>query len=167
MSPTAAISATASVPSIYRFVLTTLEPLFALSGALMTLGRPDSYAATMTRGAVPYTADTQFLYTQLGGAWLHFAFNAAVVMRLFDDLRLWRWLCAGMLLSDVAYWHSAAQAVGGWAAWAVLADWTSNDWVVFATNLLTISVRILILLGVGVKSGGSGDGIGLVGKAKK
>jgi hypothetical protein len=136
---------------IYRLIITTIEPLFAASGALLAFRDPQSYLATMTRHSIAFTAGSTFLYTELGGAWLYFAFNEAVVLRLFDDLRLWRLLCFGMLLSDVAYCHSAAQAVGGWRAWAILGDWTAEDWVVFWTTTPMVLTRILIVLGIGLK----------------
>ncbi|KAJ9134069.1 hypothetical protein NKR19_g8794 [Coniochaeta hoffmannii] len=103
-------SASASLPSIYSFTLTTLEPLFAINGVFLALFKPQSYLSTMTRDTATVAPDTRFLYTQLAGAWLFFAFVEAVVLRRFDDLRLWRLLCAAMLLSDAAYCHSVAQA---------------------------------------------------------
>jgi hypothetical protein len=92
------------------------------------------------------------LYTELGGAWLYFAFVEAVVLRQFDDLRLWRLLCAAMLLSDVAYCHSVAQAVGGWGPWLVLSDWTVADHAVFWSTAPFALVRVLVVLGVGVRN---------------
>ncbi|KAL1848936.1 hypothetical protein VTK73DRAFT_9981 [Phialemonium thermophilum] len=147
----ATVSAEASVPFVYRLVLTTIEPLFATSGALMAFRSPAAYLSTMTRGATFFLPDTAFVYTELGGAWLLFAFLEAVVLRAFDDLRLWRLLCAGMLLSDAAYCHSAAQAVGGWAQWVVLSRWTAEDWLVFWSTAPMVLVRVLIVLGVGVR----------------
>ena len=145
------VSASSSIPFIYRLVLTTIEPVFAASGALLAFRNPGGYLSTMTRSSASFAPSTTFLYTELGGAWLYFAFVEAVVLRRLDDLRLWRYLCAGMLLSDVAYCHSAAQAVGGWAAWALLSDWRSDDWLVFITTAPMVLVRILIILGVGIR----------------
>jgi hypothetical protein len=71
----------------------------------------------MTRGVVDFASEMSFLHTGLDGAWLYFAFVEAVVFRMSDDERLWRFLCAGMLLSDLAWCHSAAQAVGEWIIW--------------------------------------------------
>ena len=82
----AIISATASLPSIYRLILTTIEPLAALNGALLAFFTPQTYLSTMTRDAAAFRPDTRFLYTELGGAWLYFAFVEAVVLRRFDDL---------------------------------------------------------------------------------
>jgi hypothetical protein len=147
-----AASATTSIPFIYRLVITTIEPLFATMGAILAFTAPENYLSTMTRGSVPFSAGTTFLYTELGGAWLYFAFVEAVVFRLFDDANLWRLLCAGMLLSDFAYGHSAAQAVGGWGVWFKISDWTAEDWTVFWTTAPMVSVKILTVLGVGVRT---------------
>ena len=57
----------------------------------------------------------------------------------------------GMLLSDLAYCHSCAQAVGGWGVWLVVANWTAEDWLV---NLMTwpfVLARCAIVFGIGRK----------------
>ena len=154
MAPTAkqthAISATASLPALYRHTLTTIEPLFALNGAVLAFFTPQTYLSTMTRDSALLTPNTTFLYTEIGGAWLYFAFVEAVVLRQFDDLRLWRMLCWAMLLSDAAYCVSVAQALGGWGAWMALSDWTVSDHAVFWSTVPVALVRLLVVLGVGV-----------------
>lgn len=147
----ASVSAVASIPFIYRLILTTIEPFFAASGALLAFRNPSGYLSTMTRNSTSFVPSTAFLYTELGGAWLYFAFVEVVVLRRFDDLHLWRYLCIAMLLSDAAYCHSVAQAVGGWGAWSSLGDWTIDDWIVLVTTAPMTLVRILIVLGIGVK----------------
>jgi hypothetical protein len=145
------VSARASVPYIYGLILLTIEPLLAVMGSVLVLVDPSTYLGSITRHSVSFAPDTAFLYTSLGGAWMYFAFVEAVVLRLFDDLALWRVLCLGMLLSDFAFCHSTAQAVGGWAAYVRIADWTAEDWVAFATTAPMVLTRISIVLGVGVK----------------
>ncbi|OAA56307.1 hypothetical protein SPI_07918 [Niveomyces insectorum RCEF 264] len=159
-------TSTATIPWAYRLILTTIEPLFAFSGAIMAFRTPEAYLAVMTRDAAAFAEPTTFLYTQLGGAWLYFAFVEAVVLRLFPaDTSLWRVLIVGMLLSDGAYCHGCAQAVGGWQSWADLTQWTRDDWTVFATTAPMVLARVLFVLGVGIRSrhetglasGNSGD----------
>lgn len=112
----------------------------------MVLRDPNNYISNyLTRGAVTYAPETQALYTQLAGAWLMFAFIEAVVLRSFDDLRLWRLLCVAMLPSDVAFAYSAAQAVGGWAAYFDVGSWTREDWGTFLSTLLPLVVRLLVV----------------------
>jgi hypothetical protein len=149
------VSATASVPYIYRLTLTTLEPLFAVNGAFLAFIAPQSYLSTMTRETATVSPDTRFLYTELGGAWLYFAFVEAVVLRQYDDLRLWRLLCVAMLLSDATYCHSVAQAVGGWGPWLDLSRWTVADHAVFWSTAPCALVRLLLVLGVGVRGQGT------------
>ncbi len=148
------MSTTALMPWPYRLIITLLEPIFAFGGAIMVFRDPAAYLVTMTRSAeaTPAAAGPQFIYTQLGGGWLYFAFVEAVVLRYFypTDTRLWRLLCAGMLLSDAAYAHGTAQAVGGWAAWADLAQWTADDWLVFWTTAPMLAARVALVAGVGL-----------------
>ncbi|EFY96262.1 hypothetical protein X797_008477 [Metarhizium robertsii] len=144
------VSASDSVPLSYRLLLTVVEPLFAVNGAILVLLAPERYLSTVTRHGGTFAAESTFLYTLLGGAWLYFAFVEAVVMRACDDVRLWRLLCAGMLVSDVAFCHSAAQAVGGWTSWADLSAWTLDDHLVLWATVPFLVVRVLVVLGIGV-----------------
>ncbi|KAJ2903444.1 hypothetical protein MKZ38_009929 [Zalerion maritima] len=124
------VTASSTLPSWSRFLLLNMEPLFALNGILLSLISPSTYTAVMTRGVlstINYTS-YQWIFTELAGGWLHFAFTEAVVLRMVDDLRVWRLLCIGMLLSDLLYCHSCAEAVGGWGTWLKVWDWTVEDW---------------------------------------
>ncbi|PYI09242.1 hypothetical protein BO78DRAFT_459351 [Aspergillus sclerotiicarbonarius CBS 121057] len=140
-----------TIPFFYRLVITTMEPFFAFCGALQSFLYPTVYMTSMTRGRVSSTPEMDFLHTELGGAWLYFAFVEAVVLRVFDDEQLWRFLCAAMLISDVAWCHSAAQAVGGWGIWSNVSVWSMEDHLMFWTSAPITVMRILIVLGVGLK----------------
>lgn len=156
-STTPAAKASTSIPYILRFPLLWLEPFFALNGAILTLVKPEMYTSTMTRGALQTLHPaSQFIYTELAGGWLHFAFTEGVVLRLVDDVRVWKLLCVGMLLSDMAYCHSCAEAVGGWAEYSVVSRWTMEDWVVTITTWPFVLARIAIVLGIGEKSAQKG-----------
>lgn len=144
-------SAKAALPFIYRLVLLTIEPAFAVMGSILVLTNPAFYAGSVTRHALSFAPDTTFLYTGLGGAWLYFAFVEAVVLRLIDDLFLWRVLCFGMLFSDFTFIHSMAQAVGGWDVYSNLAEWTAEDWAGMAGTAPMVLIRILIVLGIGLR----------------
>lgn len=143
------VKASTSVPSLLRFFLLYLEPIFALGGVILALTKPGDYLSTMSREAITtIQPSSHFVYTQLAGGWLHFAFTEAVVLRYVDDLRVWKLLCVGMLLSDFVYVHSTAEAVGGWAEYAKLGNFTVQDWVVTATTLPFVLTRIGIAAGV-------------------
>ncbi|EGX91408.1 hypothetical protein CCM_05566 [Cordyceps militaris CM01] len=151
MTERAIVPATATVPFAFRFILTVLEPLAALHGAWMCLYNPGRYLAAMTRDAFPLSPSETYIYTTVGGSWIYFAFLEAVVMRLFDDVRLWRYLCAGILMNDAVYCHATAQAVGGWEVWLDVGKWTRDDYVVFWSTWPLIVVRVLVVLGIGLK----------------
>ncbi|KAK3486102.1 uncharacterized protein B0T23DRAFT_246072 [Neurospora hispaniola] len=145
-SPTATASATATIPFLYRIILLYIEPLFAINGAFMVFFQPAKYAAMMTRASVPYDAPSQYLYTQIGSGWLYFAFIQAVILRLYDDLRLWQLLCVGMLLSDAGYSWSVIQGVGGWSQWIKVGEWEASDWTLFWATVPLAVIRVLVLL---------------------
>ncbi|KAF2769702.1 hypothetical protein EJ03DRAFT_350976 [Teratosphaeria nubilosa] len=150
--PPSGRSATATVPAIYRILLLYLEPVFALGGVLLVLTQPQTYTSTMTRASVTsLDPATRFIYTELGGAWLHFAFTEAIALRLLDDVRAWKVLCMAMLMSDLLYCHSVAEAVGGWQAWLVVADWTVEDWIATVTTWPFVLTRFAILFDVGLR----------------
>ena len=142
--------ASEAIPYLLRFPLLWLEPLFSLNGSILTYMSASTYTKTMTRGALPIIQpNSQFIYTELAGGWLYFAFTEAVVLRLVDDVRVWRLLCIGMILSDIAYTHSCAEALGGWSEFLILSKWTAEDWAVALATWPFLFARIAIVLGIG------------------
>lgn len=89
-----------------------------------------------------------------------FAFNEAVVLRLVDDLRVWRLLCWSMLLSDLWHGWSLGEAVGGWGNWLDVGRWKLMDLVVVVSTLLPLVVRLGLVTGVGVRDRTKGLGEG-------
>ena len=153
MSPQPGASASASVPLLLRVLLLYVEPLFALGGVGLALFKPEDYVKSMTKAAVTVVQPgSRFIYTELAGGWLHFAYTEAVVLRLVDDVRIWRLLCAGMLLSDLAYTHSCAEAIGGWSVWLRIWEWTKDDWTITVTTWPFLLARLAIVSGTGLKS---------------
>ncbi|KAK4897379.1 hypothetical protein LTR27_004899 [Elasticomyces elasticus] len=146
------MKATTAVPLLYRVLLQYIEPLFTLGGIALVLMKPEQYLQTMTRGTVALARSSDWLMTELAGGWMHFAFTEVVVLRLIDDLRVWKLLCIGMLLSDLAYTYSLVQAVGGWAEWVQLSHWTSDDWMATILTLPFVLTRVAILAEVGLKT---------------
>jgi hypothetical protein len=152
MPPTRSQTASASIPVIYRFLLLNIEPFFAFGGVLLLALAPTMYTGTMTRHTLTTIQPaSEFIYTELLGGWLHFAFTEGIVLRLVDDYRVWRLLCMGMLLSDAAYVHSCAQAIGGWGVWVQVGGWTVDEWVVTLTTWPFLIARLAIVSGVGMR----------------
>lgn len=86
-----------------------------------------------------------------------FAFNLAIVLRITRDRAVWRTLCAGMLLSDAL--HIAA-SVRELAREGTLGPglWRPADWFNFAILGGVGLVRLAVVLGVGLRSGGKMEG---------
>lgn len=149
----AIIKASETIPGIYRALITNLEPAFALAGAILLLVKPEQYLSSLTRGAgaAAYVPSHQWIYTQLAGGWLVIVFCEGVILRLVDDLRVWRLVCIGVLLSDALYTHSCAQAVGGWNEWLQITHWTLEDWTVTVTTWPFVLTRLAIVLGLSIQ----------------
>lgn len=148
--------ATTAIPTVYRVLINSFEPFFAFAGAILLFVKPSQYLDSITRGqgARLYHPSQQWIYTELAGGWLLIVFLEAVLLRLVDDLRVWRLVCMAMLLSDVCYTHSCAQAVGGWAEWLNLAHWTVEDWTCAVTTWPFVLCRVAILSGIAVQEDG-------------
>ncbi|KAF2757771.1 hypothetical protein EJ05DRAFT_476980 [Pseudovirgaria hyperparasitica] len=144
-------SAVQTIPFLYRLLIQTIEPIFTIGGSYVGLTQLNFYLHSMTRGAVTLAPNANFIGTQLVGGWMFFAFTEAVVLRAIDDLNVWQWIIYGMLLSDVAYCHSVAQAVGGWGEFVKVQNWTVDDWTVTLMTLPFVLSRVCIALGIGLK----------------
>ena len=164
------------IPLPYRILLLWFEPLAALNGAYLSHFDPAYFLNVMTPQAYNpsfsplsrpspsdpkqsiYDPRTQIIYTLLASTYVLFAFNEAVVLRITDDIRVWKALVLGILLCDAGHL---------WAAWKVLGDggvaglrW--EDWVNLVMILGPGALRVALCLGVGIKEDGSKRG----GKAK-
>lgn len=143
--------ASTALPFFYRFVLLYLEPFFALNGAYLTIFTPSEFAAKVTHSTTNYLPENNYLYTQLGGTWICFAFNEAVVLRLADDLRVWKLLCWGMLICDVVNHIGSVQSLGGWEQWSNFGAWELYDWAVFCSSVVPLLARIGVVSELGVR----------------
>nr|OQO05606.1 hypothetical protein B0A51_17661 [Rachicladosporium sp. CCFEE 5018] len=158
-----ATKASTSLPPLYRFLLTNVEPVFTLMGILFLLSNPLKYSSMTTRELVT-TLDpaASFVYTQLAGAWYVIAFVEGVLLRQVDDLRVWKLVCMAIVCSDALYTHSMAQAVGGWGVFVDLGKWTTNDWIAAVGTVPFVLVRLAIVSGVGAQSKKVNRGIELL-----
>ncbi|KAL5615224.1 hypothetical protein BROUX41_005280 [Berkeleyomyces rouxiae] len=156
MSSSTTTTATAAFPAMIRFLLTTFEPLTALNGVYLALFDPPAIAQLMTRqpapaGAEPLTATTVFLFSGLAGGWLLHAALGAGVLRAVDDARVWRGVCAAMLLSDAVFVHATMAGIGGLRRWADVAAWSATEAAANAVTFGMLAVRVWVVLGGGGK----------------
>ncbi|KAI9702100.1 MAG: hypothetical protein M1836_001444 [Candelina mexicana] len=147
-------SSTSKIPLIYRFFFQTVEPLAAVSGAYLAHFKPNDYLEfTAPPSMLPKTAPisplTQLLLSQIAGCYLLFALNLAIVLRCTSDLRCWRMILLGCLLSDLAHIYAAWEAMGTTVFWAVH-TWRSEEWGNIGTLYLGAALRMAFLGGVGM-----------------
>ncbi|EME40306.1 hypothetical protein DOTSEDRAFT_74939 [Dothistroma septosporum NZE10] len=148
----ASIKASDSIPYLYRFLLTNVESLAALGGIILILTNPGFYLGGMTREVITsYPSQYDFLLWQIAGGWAFIVFTESVILRFVDDLRVWRYLCMGILCCDAFYTQSTAMAVRGWGEWLDLGKWTAQDLVAAVMTWPFVLTRVAIVLGVGVK----------------
>jgi hypothetical protein len=139
----ATIKASTSVPFFARFVLNTVEPLAAVCGTLIALRTPQTFISLyLTRGATRGSLEAHALCNQLAGLWVVWAFNEAIIMRVYDDLRLWRLLLLGMLFSDAAYFYGAAHAVGGFGSLFDVGELTVEETLTTITSSIFLLTRL-------------------------
>lgn len=150
VSAQSTVTASVSIPIIYRIMLTTVEPVFALSGAALAFSNPSRLVRLMTRNSATFESDMGFLYTTAGGAWVYFASIELIMLRFSDDVRLWRLLCLCMLFSDAACCYGTIQAVGGWSSWIMISEWTIDERVSVLLTACMMLIRAHVVVGTGL-----------------
>ncbi|KAF2196419.1 hypothetical protein GQ43DRAFT_383348 [Delitschia confertaspora ATCC 74209] len=132
-------SGTAHIPILYRLLFTYIEPLSALSGALLCHFNPTYFLRTMSATAI-YAPSHQVIFDQLAATYILFAFNEAVLLRMTNDLKMWKALVMGILLCDVVHLYGSWEVMG--AAFFRPAEWRGEDWM----NLLMLYVPVVVRL---------------------
>ncbi|KAI1127303.1 hypothetical protein F5Y10DRAFT_266241 [Nemania abortiva] len=104
---------TSPIPSAYRFLFTTIEPLLATVGAVQAFFFPQLLLSATTP-TVPYSPALSPLLTQMTGTWLMLAFHDFVTLRSDahrHDVRVWRHTLAASAISDIFYTASLVQSM--------------------------------------------------------
>lgn len=115
----------ADVPFIYRFLFLYFEPAGALIGSLLLHFHPQPFLTTMAP-TLKETPSHQVVYDMLAATYVLFAFNEAVILRLTDDLRIWKALLCGILLCDAIHLYGSWTALGSDMFWNPL-NWRWED----------------------------------------
>ncbi|KKY24813.1 hypothetical protein UCRPC4_g02343 [Phaeomoniella chlamydospora] len=99
-----------AIPWVYRAFFLYIEPFATLVGAFYAWFQPSYYLqltdASSAPGILGLPLATQIALRQLGNLYMCFAFNEAVVLRVTDDLRVWRFLLLGLLIADFGHLFS-------------------------------------------------------------
>lgn len=150
MSSNVIPQARASIPLYYRTFFLLIEPIFALTGFAMAFFDPKTYLAlsdpSSLISSVPLS--TRMVMLQLANLYLVFAFNEVFILRTTSDIRIWKVLVWGMLISDFGHLYSiAGHSMGAGVYWKIWL-WNAMDWGL-AFVYIVIPTRICFLMGVG------------------
>ena len=141
------------IPRIYRLMFLWFEPFAAFNGARIVVFNPIWYLQSLSPGATAstYSPLDQPIYDQLAAHLLRFAWCEAVLLRITDDIRVWKYLLFGILLCDVVHLYASYQSLGA----AVFFDprkWRMEEWVNFLMLYIPGALRIGVCLGIGIGS---------------
>jgi len=153
MAPTSRPRSPVIAP-LYRIFFLSIEPLLAFSGALLSHFHPHKFVTSITPAPVNtspplvVTPVIQLLCTNIAALYLLFTINEVIVLRLSNDIKVWRAVIGGMLVSDIGHLYGVYAADPARATeWG---KWVMEEWF----NVLTLSfgavVRLGFLAGVGV-----------------
>lgn len=136
------------IPLAYRILLLYVEPFFALNGAYLLMSKPAVYLNTFSPH-LAYAPSNQIIYDQLGAVYILFAFNQAVVLRVAQDIRVWKAILMGILICD---------SVHAWTGFKLMAadgnmnpvGWRPEDWTAILALFIPGAMRVAFLCGVGL-----------------
>ncbi|KAF2112391.1 hypothetical protein BDV96DRAFT_497782 [Lophiotrema nucula] len=139
-------STVADIPFIYHFLLTWFEPFAALNGAFLCVFWPSMFLYTFT--TVKYRPDHQIMFDQLAATYIFFAFIEAVVLRITNELKVWKAIVFGILLCDVVHLYGA-WGIMGTESFLNPSTWRPEEWINFSLLYGPGLLRICLLLEVG------------------
>jgi hypothetical protein len=155
MAPAPKAAVGIRVPAYYRLFFLTVEPLAALSGAVMIYYDPRQYLSLTHAPSAPSSSDTlplssNVVLLQLANLYTLFAFNEAFLLRCTSDLRVWKVILFGLLLADFGHLWSVAGIDGGGGGLTNFSGWN----VMGLGNVLFVYIgaatRLCFLAGIGM-----------------
>jgi hypothetical protein len=96
------------IPVLYRFVFLYFEPAGALLASVLLHFHPQPFLSAMSAAAA-YTANNQVVYDMLAATYILFAFNEAVLLRLTNDMTIWKTVLCGILLCDAVHLYGSCR----------------------------------------------------------
>ncbi|KAJ8115671.1 hypothetical protein OPT61_g2743 [Boeremia exigua] len=141
-----------NIPIVYRLWHLWLEPVMALNGAKLLWVEPNTYHEFMPKPS-KWHPDARIVYNQLAAAYLLFAYNQAVTLRLVHDVRTWKVLMCGMMVCDTGHVYSIWAEMGTQDMLSP-GSWRFEDWVTLVTTIGPIFLRLAFVFGVGLDRGG-------------
>ncbi|KAJ4327427.1 hypothetical protein N0V84_002199 [Fusarium piperis] len=137
-----------NIPTLYRLLFLYLEPFLAIGAALQTHFAPTIFLKTMSQTS-EYAPDNQVIYDQVAALYTLFAFNEAVLLRLTNDIRVWKGVFTGIFICDILHLHASWASLGAEVFWNPRA-WRVEDWANLGALWGLGAVRVAFLAGVGL-----------------
>lgn len=138
-------------PAFYRIFFTWMDPIICVWGAYLDFFDPTLVLSSHIPN-LPHDVGHAMILRQRGGGMLYFGFITAVLLRYTTDLAIWRIVQFACLMVDFTYFWGAfgalsAQGRLGWQSWR------AEDWGALAITGTATLVRVLFLMGVGLRGG--------------
>ena len=139
------------IPWPYTLFHLYIEPTFAFLGSLQASFLPIHYLTFFVQEPITTVSPhLQIALDQVAGCYTLFAFNEAILLRMTDDLRVWKTVLAGIALCDIVHLCGSRRALGPDIFWNP-ALWTAKDWVNMGLLWIPLAMRICFVLGIGIR----------------
>ncbi|KAH7077372.1 hypothetical protein FB567DRAFT_148821 [Paraphoma chrysanthemicola] len=139
------------IPLVYRIWHLWIEPCMALGGTYKLHWRPEQYFAYMPRTS-RYAPEAQMICDQLASTYLMFAIIEIFVLRVADDVRMWKAVIIALAACDAGHIHATWAAMGTQeflSPWM----WQGNDALTMVLSVAPFLLRLGFLLELGLKNG--------------
>lgn len=139
---------------IYTIYFLYFEPIIAFLGGIYGFTNPDQVilGATppilLSSASAPITPLIKLLVSQVSSLYLLFAWNQGIILRVTSDIKVWKALFVGMVISDVG--HLFSLCVADPSTFFDVLSWRSTDWINEGTLLMGLALRVAFLMGFGV-----------------
>lgn len=161
-------ASSSSIPTPYRLLFLTLEPLSALLGAIYAHYLQPTYLSLLAHQPIPASsipAHTSVVLSHLANLYLVLCLNEALVLRATADLKVWRTFLFGLLVADLGHLWGCRQLGNGdgavfWKVWEWNGIDVGNVGVVYGLAV----ARVCFLAGVGFGRRGQGEREGREGR---
>ncbi|KAF4963803.1 hypothetical protein FZEAL_10913, partial [Fusarium zealandicum] len=137
-----------NIPFVYSAIFLFFEPFAAFFGSILLHMSPSIFLNSMSPTS-KYAPDNQIIYDQLAATYTLFAFNECILLRITNDLRVWKGVLFGILVCDALHLYGSWAALGGQVFWDPRV-WRVEDWINLGTLWGQAAVRVAFLAGVGL-----------------
>ncbi|KAH8594959.1 hypothetical protein B0O99DRAFT_652462 [Bisporella sp. PMI_857] len=151
MAPTSS-SPTNATALIYRIYFLYLDPILALGGAYLIYTDPSKFLHSTIPQPLTLTPTTltpllALLLTNIAALYVYLALNEALVLRLSSELKVWKAVILGLVISDAGHIY-AVYAAAPERLFEIL-KWTNDEWINNGILILGLLLRIGFLVGFG------------------